>query len=100
MKVLVLGWFRMRGTGKKSNAPYDFAQLLIANPVDVVSSEKLTKTGDGFEVANIDLRLGCEGEFKGVQFPAMLELKTENKVGRMGRMEVEVTGVVRPAKAA
>lgn len=100
MKVLVLGYVRMSGVGKESKKPYDFARLCVANPVQERASEKSNVTGDGFEQAYVDLQLGAEGQFRGLKFPVVLDLKIEHQLGRTGRMEAICVGYLPPAKAS
>lgn len=97
MKCTVLGWVRMRGTAKASGNAYDFARLNILKPVEPAKREKNEITGDGYEQAFVDLRVGCEGQFKGLKFPVEIELHLENEMGKSGRMDVVCTGFVKPA---
>lgn len=96
MKCTVLGWMRMSGTAKASGNAYDFARLNILKPVEPATREKSKIVGDGFEQAFVNLRVGCEGQFKGLKFPAEVELSLDHEMGPGGRMDVVCTGFVRP----
>jgi hypothetical protein len=99
MKVLVLGWMRLRGIGKDSKKPYDFARLHVANPITEKAGEQMSRTGDGLEQAHIDLQAGSEGQFRGLKYPCVLELKLDHVLGPTGRMDVVCVGYNAALKA-
>lgn len=94
MKVLVLGWLRMSGekSAEKGGGRYDFARLYVANPITEKVSSKSKRTGDGFEQGEISIQEGCEGQFRGLKFPLVLELKLDHQLSPMGKLEPVVTG--------
>lgn len=96
MKVLVLGYLRMAGEKKPENGGgrYDFAKLYVANPITEKVSQKSHRTGDGFEQGEIAIQPGCEGQFRGLKFPVVLELKLDHQLSPMGKLEPVVTGFV------
>ena len=101
MKVTVIGVMRMRGVGKESRQPYDFAQALILSPIENRNSEKFSVVGLGYEVGKLDLRNESLHLFNDVRFPAQLELEIEHVADRRG-MKPVVVGfkAIKPVQAA
>jgi len=99
MKVLVLGWVRMAGekSAEKGGGRYDFAKLYVANQITEKVGQKSKRTGDGFEQGEIAIQEGCEGQFRGLKFPLVLELKLDHQMNFAGRLEPVVTGFIPPA---
>lgn len=91
MRVKAIGVQRMKGIGKESGKPYDFAQVLYLRKIEPTSSEKFTIQGLGYEVGKLDMATDAMHKFNDVQFPADLDLATENQPGRNG-IKVIVTG--------
>jgi len=92
MKVFVLGVKRMTGLSKKTQNPYDFAQVIAALPLRPVSRENFEISGYGFEPAEFECHNQAVRQFEGLQLPALVELETAHEPGRNG-MRVVVTGV-------
>lgn len=92
MKTLVLGFIRRSGKAKKSGLPFDFAQLIIGTPIEEVSNDNFTVRGEGYQVNELSLELGAEAQFRGVRFPAVLDLKMDVRPGRGGQMEAVCVG--------
>lgn len=96
MRVTVIGVKRMRGIGKESGRPFDFATMEILRPIEVTASEKFTMEGYGMETSPVDLAIDCLPKFAGVTFPAVLDLVTTTEPGRKGLRTV-VCGFTRAA---
>lgn len=93
MKVLVLGVKRMSGAKKDGKGTFDFAQVIIANPITPVNNEKIVIEGHGFEAGEIPLENGAERSFQGLKFPSQMELNLDHRLNRMGRIEAVCVGV-------
>lgn len=98
MKVKAIGVQRMKGIGKQSGAPFDFAQLVYLQPIQGVSSQNFSLTGFGFEVGKLDLQIEALHKFNDVKFPADLELIVETVPDRRGFKSM-ISGFV-PARSA
>lgn len=92
MKAMVIGVKRMRGIGKDSGRPFDFAQVEVLRPMENVSGEKFTLTGLGFETSKLDAKIECLAAFNDVKFPATVDLLIEQEAGRSGLRSV-VAGI-------
>ena len=91
MKLQVLGVKRVMGTSK-AGAAFDICSVIATVPVDVVSNEKITVQGFGYEVAEMPLDPSVLSQFSAVKFPASLELVTDTRLYR-GKLETFVTGI-------
>jgi hypothetical protein len=100
MRILVLGFVRRTGKAKASGRPFDFAQLLCATVVEQVVGENYSALGEGFQQTEVPLENGTEGQFKGLKFPTVLELKMDFRPGPRGQMEGVCIGFTKPASAA
>lgn len=100
MKMFVLGWIRRSGIAKVGGRAFDFAQLIGTAEIETVSGEKYSQVGAGFQQMEIPLQNGCEGEFKGLKFPGVYELKMDHRLGARGQIEPVCVGVVKAAAAA
>jgi hypothetical protein len=95
-KKMVLGVKRLKGTSEKG--PYDFTTVFCAEPVEVSSGAKMEASGYGLEVVEMRGAAECLEAFKGLKFPAEVELVTEpRKV--FGKYETVCVGVVAAAAA-
>jgi hypothetical protein len=81
MKVTVTGVKRVQGTGKESGNPFDICRVFCLVPVENTAG-KMTISGHGFEVAEMELEPGALAQFQGVKFPAELELQVDQKFMR------------------
>lgn len=99
MKLTVLGVKRIQGLAKASGNPFDMCRLMAMVPIDVTSGEKLTVTGHGFELAELELDPAAMGQFAGLKFPTTLDLSTDSRPFR-GKFETVVTGFLAPAVKA
>ena len=77
MRVMVFGAMHMRGKSAKTGTDYDMARLYVASDIRPVSKENLTRTGCGYEAAEVDCEPSVVEALQGVSFPAMLTLETE-----------------------
>lgn len=96
MRVHAIGVKRMSGIGKESGRAFDFSQLEILRPLEVVASEKFTLQGYGYETTKLDLANDALPKFVDVRFPAVLDLVVSTEPGRQGLRSV-VTGFTRAA---
>jgi len=90
MQLTVIGVTRMSGIGKESGKPFDFAQVHYLRALDVVSGEKFSLSGYGYEAGKMDLAIEAIPKFGAVKFPAVLDLEVDNVPGRMGLRAVIV----------
>lgn len=88
MRVNAIGVKRMRGIGKESGRPFDFAQLEILRPMEVTASEKFTLEGYGYETSKLDLAIDCLHKFAEIRFPAVMDLVVTTEPGRSGLRSV------------
>ena len=100
MKCLVLGYVRRSGVAKATKRAFDFAQLLATNAVEVVASENFQQAGEGFDKLEIPLEIAAIEQFKGLKFPAVMELKMGHRAGPRGQLETICVGIARPAATA
>lgn len=93
MKVHAIGVSRINGT--KNGRDYDMARLIILTPAESRSG-KNRDTGDpynviaaGFDTSELDMKIDAFEKFKGVSYPARLDVSTESEF-RFGRMQTVV----------
>ena len=98
MKCLVLGYVRRSGVAKATKRAFDFAQLLAT--IEVVASENFQQAGEGFDKLEIPLEIAAIEQFKGLKFPAVMELKMGHRAGPRGQLETICVGIARPAATA
>ena len=84
MRVKAIGVMRMKGIGKESGNPYDFAQLMYLRPIEVFTKEKLSITGIGYEVAKLDMQIEAMHLFNDIKFPADLDVSLDQIPDRRG----------------
>lgn len=84
MRVKAIGVMRMKGIGKQSGQPYDFAQLMYLRPVEVFTKDNLSITGIGYEVSKLDLQIEAMHKFNDIKFPADLDITLEQIPDRRG----------------
>jgi hypothetical protein len=97
MLFQVVGVKRIVGIAKASGNPFDMCRLYALVPIES-GAGKITVTGSGFEVGEMDLDPDAMPAFAAVTLPARLELKTEQAF-RMGEFRTVVTGF-EPIKSA
>ena len=97
MRILVFGAMHMRGKSSKTGAPYDMARLYVASDIRPGSKENYTRTGCGYEAAEVDCEPAVVEALQGVSFPAILTLETEMRL-MGGRFVPTVVGVVPEVK--
>lgn len=98
MKVQAVGVYRMIGV--KDGRAYDFANLLVLNPVEPVKKDTFERICAGYEVAELKVALDSVSRFVGLKYPVALTLETEANVSRGGKLELLVTGFEPVSKAA
>lgn len=98
MKVTMIGCKRIQGTGKESGLPFDMCHVYVVVPVDV-GQGKVTVTGYGFEVAEMELSPDAMSQFAGLKFPCELELKVDQRFFR-GEFRSMVSGIENQVAAA
>lgn len=99
MKINVLGVKRITGTSSKTGNEFDMCRIYGMVPVQVGGSQKVSITGYGFEVAEMELEPEALEAFKAVKYPALLDLKTDSRP-YMGEFKTFVTGFEPVAPAA
>lgn len=100
MKMTVLGVKRVKGISSKTGNDFDMCRLIGMVPVSPTSNSKVTISGHGFEVAEVELDPDSLPQFSTLKFPAQLDLTTDSRPF-MGKFETVVTGFLAPvAKAA
>lgn len=100
MKVHAIGVMRMSGIGKDSGKPYDFAQLVVLNPIEPAAKDNFNLVGYGFETSKLDMKVDAVRSFAGVSFPCVIEVQTEEELGRNGIRTVVAGFTAVPVKAA
>ncbi|HYV61878.1 MAG TPA: hypothetical protein VE958_04360 [Bryobacteraceae bacterium] len=93
----VIGIKRMHGVGKATGNKYDFAELFVMVGIDQVSGEKFSIEGYGSEVASMECDPSVVSQFSGIDYPAELDLKTDQKLVR-GEFKTVCVGLNRPAE--
>lgn len=99
MRILVFGAMHMRGKSAKTGAAYDMARLYVASDIRNGSKEHYTRTGVGFEAAEVDCEPSVVESLMGRTFPAILTLETEMRL-QGGKFVPCVTAVLDEKKAA
>ena len=99
MRILVFGAMHMRGKSSKTGAPYDMARLYVASDIRPGAKENYTRTGCGYEAAEVDCEPAVVEALQGVSFPAILTLETEMRL-MGGKFVPTVVGVAADAKKA
>ena len=97
MRVIVFGAVHMRGKSGKTGAAYDMARLYVASDIRPAAKENFTRTGCGYEAAEVDCEPSVVEALQGVSFPAILTLETEMRLAG-GRCVPTVVGVASDAK--
>lgn len=99
MRILVFGAMHMRGKSAKTGAAYDIARLYVASDIRNASKEAYTRTGVGFEAAEVDCEPAVVESLMGRSFPAILTLDTEMRL-QGGKFVPCVVGIVDDSKTA
>lgn len=99
MRILVFGAMHMRGKSAKTGAAYDMARLYVASDIRNGSKENYTRTGVGFEAAEVDCEPSVVESLVGRTFPTILTLQTEMRL-QGGKFVPCVTAVVDDKRAA
>jgi hypothetical protein len=92
MKAYVVGVKRVAGIGKESGQAFEMCRVLVGTPIESVSNEKFSVQGFGLEVNEIPMEPSALPQFKGLTFPAVMELQTDFKPYK-NKLEVFVVGV-------
>lgn len=101
MRVRAIGVIGMQGKGKQSGNDYNFAQLKVLVPVEIVANANMRKTGFGLEAQDVDIRPELLNKFAAVpSWPAELDLVTEQQIDRHGIKTVVVDFKIPVAIAA
>lgn len=95
MKLNVIGVKRIKGTSSKTGNEFDMCRLFALVPITPAGGKTLIQ-GFGFELAEMELDPSALESFRGVSFPAELELTTDTRPF-MGKLETVITGFVSPA---
>lgn len=98
MRILVFGAMHMRGKSSKTGAAYDMARLYVASDIRNASKENYTRTGVGFEAAEVDCEPAVVEALMGRSFPAVLTLETEMRL-QGGKFVPCVTAVLDEKKS-
>ncbi len=102
MKAHVIGAVRVEGVSNKSGTlrPYDMPRLLVLQPVEIASKQddasgtRYSKTGYGYEVAEVDLDVSALPSFSSVKFPALLDLEIGQRM-QFGKLASVCTGIAK-----
>ena len=97
MNYQILGVKRIEGQKKDGSGAFDMNQLFVRVPIEQAAG-KIKVTGFGFEVGTMEIEPGVIPKMATVQFPADLELETEQKF-IFGDFRSVVVGFRVPAKA-
>lgn len=99
MRVMVFGAMHMKGKSAKTGAAYDMARLYVASDIRPGVKENYTRTGVGYEAAEVDCEPAVVQSLQGVSFPAILSLETEMRlIG--GKFIPTVVGIAPEPKRA
>lgn len=93
MRVTAFGAYRMKGTSKKSGAPYDMAKLVIRAPIENINNPNMQRSGYGFTVSELDMLPDAITKF-GFNFPPeglVLDLEVDSIV-QYGRLTAVIVG--------
>lgn len=102
MKVLIAGVQRIAGKAKKPpHGDYDFARLLVLQPIKPRSGADYSVQGGGYEVQEMACEPAAAAQFFSLKFPAQVDVRTEARPGSGGRgFEVWVIGVEKATESA
>lgn len=92
MRVMVFGAMHMKGKSAKTGAVYDMARLYVASDIRPGVKENYTRTGCGYEAAEVECEPEVVVQLMGRTFPAILTLQTEMRL-QGGKFVPVVTGV-------
>ena len=90
MRVYAIGAYRMAGTGKTSNKPYDMGKLIIRQPVENVATQTMTRTGYGFQTAELDVEPAVVAALN-FTYPLELDVEVGSTVA-YGKLQAIITG--------
>lgn len=101
MKLNVIGIKRIKGDKSKAGNPYDICSLFAMVPIETAANDKLTITGQGYELAEMPLDPESMYLFDKVKFPQELNLTMDSRP-RFGKFESVCVGfeVVTPKLSA
>jgi len=105
MKVHAIGVTTASGISKKNGKPYAIPSLLVLQPIEPFSNKPADYSkedeaagkdyyelnGYGLTERQIAMAEGCMEQFKGIKFPAMIDVETDSEF-RGGQMVTVVTG--------
>lgn len=100
MKAHVIGVTRVEGMSNKKGPlkPYDMGKITILQPIEIVAKSdeqtgtRYSKTGYGYEPAEIDMDVAALPSFAGIKFPALLDLEI-GQVMQFGKLASVCTGI-------
>ena len=100
MKINVIGIKRIAGAKSKAGNPFDICSIFGHVPIEVSSSEKMTVSGKGFELAEIpfDPNEFDMTAFSSLKFPSFIELHMDSRP-RYGKFEAICVGYELPKAA-
>lgn len=93
MKLNIIGIKRIKGDKSKAGNPYDICSIFGLVPIETSSTEKMTVSGKGFEIAEVpfDPDQFDHINFGNIKFPQMIELHMDSRP-RFGRFESVAVG--------
>ena len=97
MSYQVIGVKQIAGQKKDGSGPFEMNQLFVRVPIEV-GAGKVKVVGYGFECGTMEIEAEVIPKMATVQFPADLELETEQKF-IFGDFRSVVVGFRIPAKA-
>lgn len=102
MRVNAIGVQRLTGVSTKTGRPFDFARVMYLQPVEVVSNDKFSSMGYGYQPGEVNLSIDALNKFSDVKFPAQLDLVMDTVPDRRGIKTICVgfAPQVRAAQAA
>lgn len=100
MKAHVIGVTRLEGMSNKKGPlkPYDMAKVIILQPIEIVSKNdeqtgtRYSKTGYGFEPAEVDMDASALPAFSQLKLPCVVDLEIGQKM-MFGKLASVCTGI-------
>jgi len=93
MRLNIIGIKRIKGDKSKAGNPYDICSIFGLVPIETSSNEKMTVSGQGYEIAEVPFdaeKLQLQ-DFNGFKFPQLVELHMDSRP-RFGRFESVAVG--------
>lgn len=100
MKINVIGIKRIKGDKSKAGKPYDICSIFGLVPIETSSTDSMTVSGKGFELAEIpfDPNEFDSTAFSSIKFPSFIELHMDSRP-RYGKFEAICVGYELPKAA-